>query len=89
MNEQKVRDAFSRIELCKCSNDELIKMYWIFTSLNIKDLAEKVADYFYIRSNPPSVKLSERNLENPPTPLHNVPVWLTKWPWRSLWHQRP
>jgi hypothetical protein len=24
------------------------------------------------------------DLENPPPPLHNVPGWLAKWPWRLL-----
>jgi hypothetical protein len=26
---------------------------------------------------------------NPPPPLHNIPIWLSKWLPRSLWRQRP
>lgn len=28
------------------------------------------------------------DFENPPPPLHNVPIWLQKWPFCLLWRQR-
>jgi hypothetical protein len=28
------------------------------------------------------------DLDNPPPPLHNLPWWLQKWPFRLLWKQR-
>lgn len=92
MNKEKidtVRKLYMQIQLSACSSEELIKMFWILTSHGLKDEANIVADYVYLKNNPALVKVTASNLPTSPPPLHNLPRWLTGFLPRFLWHQRP
>ena len=90
MGNESVRQIFSRVDLCKCSDGELVQLFYILLSFNLQDLANQVADFLYIKCNPtPAFIVPGIDLEKSPPPLHNAPAWLAWLLPRFLWHQKP
>lgn len=89
MHKDILQTLFTQVELKKCSDQELIKMFWILTSQGLNDEANQVADFMYLKTSGSAPLVDRVDLvDHSPAPLSNMPKWLKTLLPGFLWRQK-
>jgi hypothetical protein len=82
-----LRSIYSRIDLKKCSVDELQKMFSIYIRHGMEDIADEICERLFFMDDTKAI--IKPVTDQPPTIADEVPGWLQKFPFNLLWKQRP
>jgi hypothetical protein len=83
-----LRDVYQRIDLKRCSFDELQKMFEIYLRSGMEDIADEIADFLYFNTDASGTLITSIP-DHPPTQADEVPGWLKIFPFKYFWKQRP